>query len=70
MKKIQLKEYRTKTVKELKKEADKLKATLADISVKIASSKEKNLKVGKNIRKDLAQIMTLINEKNKNKEDK
>ncbi len=70
MKKTQLKEYRTKTVADLKSEADKLKATLAEISVKIASSKEKNLKARKNVRRDLAQVLTLINEKNKKKEDK
>ncbi len=70
MKKAQLKEYKAKSVSELHKEAQKLQATLAEISVKIASSQEKNLKARKNLRRDLAQILTLAKEKELKKEIK
>ncbi len=70
MKKTQLKEYRAKSVAELRNDAQKLQATLSEVSVKIASSQEKNLKAKKNLRKDLAQILTVIKEKALKKEDK
>ena len=60
MKKKELNELKKKTATELsaelsKKQEEKLKAEVA-----LASGKESNLRAAKNIRRDIAQILTLL----------
>ena len=59
-------DLRKKTVGELKTLlADKTKA-FRDFSLNLTKTKSKNVKEGKNLKKEIAQILTLINEE-KNK---
>jgi ribosomal protein L29 len=48
---------------ELKKLISKKRVELAKIQVKIASGKEKNLKLANNIRKEIARLLTKLNQK-------
>lgn len=63
MKIKELKELKLKDVKELKSILSKKKLELLQNGVKILESKEKNLKVIRNLRKEIAQIMSFINER-------
>ena len=63
MKKKDLQETRSKDLQKLKDEADGKRLTISKASVEIKGSKEKNLKKVKNLRKDLAQTLTVIREK-------
>ena len=63
MKKNRLKEMRTKDLNELEKEAGLLKEQLAKMRLESLTGKVKNLKSVKNLKRDLAQILTLIKEK-------
>ena len=65
MKKKQLKEMAQKTAEELEKEVGKVKIELNKLRLEVLSGKNKNKRLGKNLRKDLAQIKTIINEKGK-----
>lgn len=60
MKIKEVKDLTTKTVKELETLVSKKKLELVKNTVKIAGGKEKNLKVGWTLRKEIAQIMTVI----------
>lgn len=63
MKTKDFKDLKTKEVKELRKNANDLVLQLSKIKAKIASGQEKNLKGAKNLRRDIARILTLIKEK-------
>jgi len=67
MKKHQLKELKKSSKEDLQKKADNLRAEIAQNSVKITAGRESNLKLIKNLRQDLAQILTLINANKKDK---
>jgi ribosomal protein L29 len=60
MKKHQLQELRGKKVEELSRELSGLQQKRFEAYVSLGLGKEKNLKVVKNIRRDIAQIMTLL----------
>lgn len=64
MKKNKLAEIRTKSLPELQKEQDLLTKKLIKTGLEIVSGKTKNLRSGKNLRKDMAQIQTIMEEKN------
>lgn len=63
MKKQDLEKIRSKTVAELIKELQKEKDKLTDFRMQIALGKLKNVREVKLKRKDLAQILTIIREK-------
>lgn len=63
MKKREFTELKSKEVVELLKSVKAKKAELAKLNPKIKSGEEKNLKKAANIRRDVAQILTLIREK-------
>jgi|GEM_PF-930914 ribosomal protein L29 len=58
-----LKDIRTKEMKEIRNLIGKKKIELLELMVKIKSGGEKNLKKVKNLRKDIAQILTIKREK-------
>ncbi|MBI4157687.1 50S ribosomal protein L29 [Candidatus Woesebacteria bacterium] len=62
MKKNDLKNLRTKKTKELRDTISKKKLEIAKILAKISAGQEKNLKKAKNLKKELAQTMTVIKE--------
>lgn len=63
MKKKDLKSLRSKTKVELKKLVGDKKKEVNEAFVKTKTGQEKNLKKVKNARRDIAQILTLIKEK-------
>ena len=63
MKSKDLQNLRGKTIVELMKQLADKKLELMKVGVNLKSSKEKNLKKAKNIRRELAQIMTVVKEK-------
>lgn len=63
MKKNDLTSLRVKTVKELGKSLSDKRKELAKVSVAIVAGTEKKLKKAKNLRKDIAQLATIIKEK-------
>jgi len=63
MKKKDLTELRVKEIKEIKEILSKKKLELDTLYSKLVSGGEKNLKKGKNLKKDIAQILTIIKEK-------
>jgi len=63
MKKKNFQELRQKDIKSLEKMVAEKKHDLLVDKVNIKASKEKNLKVIRNTRHDLARILTLIREK-------
>ncbi len=67
MKKKELEKTKEKSIKELYAEVLDLKRKNASISAKIAVGREKNLKAGKVLRRQIAQIMTVISGKEKAK---
>ncbi len=68
MKKRELSDIRKSTIKELKEKVSKLKKDVLERSIKISSGEEKNLKSKKALSLDIAQIMTIISEKQRQKE--
>lgn len=62
MKKTELKGLRVKTAEELKKTISKKKLEIAKILAKISAGQEKDLKKARNLKKDLAQTLTVIRE--------
>lgn len=58
-------ELRKKDVKELEKSVVELKKKLSDLRFKFASNQLKNVKEGANAKKEIARMMTVINEKQK-----
>ncbi len=65
MKIKEIKELSTKTVKELEVLLAKKKLDLVKNQVKIAGGKEKNLKIVWGLKKEIAQIMTILKGMNK-----
>lgn len=63
MKKTNLNELRTKDAKNLVKLASEKRAEIKKERTNILSGKAKNLKVVKNLRRELAQILTVAKEK-------
>ncbi|KKQ97858.1 MAG: 50S ribosomal protein L29 [Candidatus Woesebacteria bacterium GW2011_GWB1_39_12] len=63
MKKKDLQDLRAKGTEELNKKAAEMGLELIKVKAKLLGSKEKNLKKVKFIRRDLAQISTIIREK-------
>ena len=63
MKIKELQEIKNKEIKDLQAMALKLRLELSRNAVKIAGSKEKNLKKAWNIKKEIAQILTIIKNK-------
>lgn len=63
MKKKDLVSLRSKEGGELKKLVFEKKLSANKIKIEIASGKEKNLRTYKNLRREVAQIMTIIKEK-------
>jgi len=63
MKKKDLLDLRSKKTGELEKLLSKKRNELINTYVKIKAGQEKNLKKAKNIRRDIAQILTIIREK-------
>ena len=62
MKKKQLKEIKNKTVEELEKLVTETKTQLTKLKFEILSGKNKNKRLGKSLRKEIAQILTIINQ--------
>lgn len=65
MKIKELKELKLKEVKDLEKMVSKDKLELSKNQVKIAGAKQKNLKTAWRIKKEIAQILTIIKQKGK-----
>ena len=63
MKRKEFTELKDKTVKELAKMVMEKKTEMAKKKVEVVSGKEKNLKYFNNLRREVAQIMTIINTK-------
>lgn len=60
---IKTKELRQKEENELKTLIKKKRSELLDFKFKLNKGKTKNVKEGKNIRKEIARILTIIKEK-------
>lgn len=63
MKKKDYREFKTKEMAELRKALAGKRTDLAQTVPSLGSGKEKNLKKAKNLRREIAQILTLIREK-------
>lgn len=63
MKKNELSQMRDKELKELRKELKEKKQELAKVRLEVSTGKIKNTRAGKNLRKDIAQILTIIRDK-------
>ncbi len=63
MKIKELKEIKNKESKDLETMVSKLRIELNKNQVKIAGGKEKNLKKGWNLRKEIAQILSVLKNK-------
>jgi len=63
MKRKEFADFKTKTAKELVKFVMDKKAEMAKKKVEIYSGREKNLKYFNNLRREVAQAMTLIKQK-------
>jgi len=63
MKKKDLEVLRTKDIQEVKKSLKEKKAELAKLFVEIYGGKEKNIKKGRNLRREIAQYLTIIKER-------
>lgn len=69
MKKKDLKNLRDKSKNELKATVYKRKNELVATYAKIKAGQETNLKKAKNLRRDIAQILTVIREKETSEEE-
>jgi large subunit ribosomal protein L29 len=63
MKKNELNEHKNKTLQELNDMVDGKKLEIIKVTMEIKAGKEKNFKKAGNLRKNLAQIKTIIKEK-------
>lgn len=63
MKRKELNDYKSKTVKDLLKFVSDKKTEMKKKKVEIFAGKEKNLKYFNNLRRDVARVMTIIKEK-------
>jgi len=62
MKKKELKDLRTKEAKDLRKILSERQKELLAKNVELTSGKEKNLKASRNLRREIAQVLTVIKE--------
>ena len=63
MKKKEFITYKNKSIKDLNKIVFEKKLDLEKLRMKIFAGKEKNVKLGRNLRTEIAKILTLIKEK-------
>lgn len=63
MKKNELSQAKSETLQELRKKLKEKKQELAKVRLEISTGKIKNKRASKNLRKDIAQLLTLIREK-------
>jgi ribosomal protein L29 len=63
MKKRELADIRKKTLKDLIKQVDKGRADLLKEKINISAGKSKNIRRIRNVKQDIAQILTVIREK-------
>jgi large subunit ribosomal protein L29 len=63
MKKRDLKELRVKKAEEIEKMVSDRKGELIKLAIKVKSGEEKNLKKMKNIREEVARLLTIRKEK-------
>jgi len=63
VKKKEFNELKGKEIEDLKKTVKTKKAELAKLGPKVIAGEEKNLKKAANLRREVAQILTLIREK-------
>lgn len=56
-------DIRTKTEQEVKEELVKLNKQLEEVTLNILQKKEKNVKKTRSIRRDIARLKTVVNEK-------
>lgn len=63
MKKKEFSELKNKAVEKLWSEAEAIRLSIFRFKAELRAGKEKNFKKGKNLRKDLSQILTVIKEK-------
>ena len=60
---MQAKDLRPKKEKELLEQLKNLRKELKDISMSVLNRKEKNVKKPRNLRKDIARILSILKEK-------
>lgn len=63
MKKRQLQELRGKTLEEVKKELSNMREAGLKHVAAVAAGREKNLAAARNIRRDIAQILSILSER-------
>lgn len=63
MKKNEIKNLRTKNLKELQEKLAKERLKLLEFHAKLKAGREKNPRKGNNLRRNIAQTLTLIREK-------
>ena len=66
---MKIKDLRKKSVAELEKEATKLRDAIAQTQVDKYVTEDKNVKKQRNQRKDLARVLTVMNEESKTEAD-
>lgn len=59
---MKIAELRKKSVADLEKQAEKLRAQIASGKIEKVTNDEKNFKQSRNVRKDLARVLTILNE--------
>lgn len=59
---MKIKDLRKKNLKDLEKEAIKLRESIAKSEVDKFGTDDKNVKKRRNLRRDLARVLTIINE--------
>jgi ribosomal protein L29 len=62
---MDIKDLRKKTPGELDKELSEKATALSNFRFGTSGSKTKNVKAGKNLKKEIAQILTILNESKK-----
>ncbi|MFC1653581.1 50S ribosomal protein L29 [Patescibacteria group bacterium] len=67
MKRQEIAKLHNSTVKELSQKIEELQKELVIVRMEIKLGKQKNLKKGSSIRKDIARIKTIISQKNLSK---
>lgn len=63
MKKNELSQKRNKELEELRKELKEKRQELVKVRLEVSTGKIKNKRASKNLKKDIAQLLTLIKEK-------
>jgi ribosomal protein L29 len=70
MKKTQIQQLKAQDPKKLTQKLTQLKNEYQKAKIQITASEEKNIKKAKNIRRDIAQISSIITQKTKKKNKK